>query len=107
MCDITRVALIRLGVRALACCTSVRLTWSDERRVQCFDAVCGHDDFNISARVEPVQLIEELQHRPLDLTLAARVRVVPEGNRKIPQRSLTSRTLTPSLSFIYSFINKH
>lgn len=53
------------------------LTGSDEGGVQGFYPIGGHDDFDVSPRVEAVQLIEQLQHGPLDLPLSTRVRVVP------------------------------
>uniref|UniRef100_A0A3B3C4A7 BRMS1 like transcriptional repressor b n=1 Tax=Oryzias melastigma TaxID=30732 RepID=A0A3B3C4A7_ORYME len=57
------------------------LTGSDEGRVQSFYAVGGHDDFHVAPRVEAVQLVEQLQHSPLDLPLSSGVRVVPAGRR--------------------------
>lgn len=52
-------------------------TRSDEGRVQRLYPVGGHDDFNVSPRVEAIQLVEQLQHGPLDLPLAAGVGVIP------------------------------
>jgi hypothetical protein len=45
---------------------------TDECRVQRLDSVGGHDHFDIPTGIEPVQLIKEFQHRPLDLTLTTR-----------------------------------
>lgn len=53
------------------------LTGSDEGWIQGFYPVGGHDDFNISPWVEAVQLVEQLQHSPLDLPLTSWVRVIP------------------------------
>src|ERR1700734_1569951 len=55
---------------------------TNERGIQRLDPVGGHDHFDISTGIEPVQLIEELQHRPLDLALSARRRVVPSLSYK-------------------------
>lgn len=57
--------------------TTVTLTGSDEGRVQGFYPIGGHDDFDVSPRVEAVQLVEQLQHGPLDLPLTPGVGVVP------------------------------
>ena len=55
---------------------SVDTTRPDERRVERFDLVRGHDDLDVTARVEAVQLIEQFQHGALDLALSARCRIV-------------------------------
>ena len=48
----------------------------DECRVQTVDPVGCHDDLDVAAGVEPVQLIEELQHGALNFALAAGVGIV-------------------------------
>lgn len=48
----------------------------DERRVQGLDPVGGHDHLHVPHGVEAVQLVEQLEHGALNLSLAARVRVV-------------------------------
>lgn len=58
------------------------LTRSDEGWVQGFYPIGGHDDFNVSPRVEAIQLVEQLQHGPLDLPLTAGVRVIPTQHRQ-------------------------
>lgn len=55
-------------------------TWSDEGRIQGLDPIGGHDDLDVSSGVKSVQLVEELQHGSLDLTLASRVGVIPSGD---------------------------
>ena len=49
----------------------------DESGVEGLDPVGGHDDLHITSGVEAVQLVEELQHCPLDLPLAPAVALVP------------------------------
>uniref|UniRef100_A0A0E9WIL2 Uncharacterized protein n=1 Tax=Anguilla anguilla TaxID=7936 RepID=A0A0E9WIL2_ANGAN len=46
---------------------------SDKGGVQGLDPVRGHDDLDVASRVEAVQLVEQLQHGPLDLALPTRV----------------------------------
>ena len=52
---------------------SVQTPRSHEGRVQGVRAVGGHQNFDVSTRVKPVQLIDQFQHGPLDL-------VVPTGS---------------------------
>mmetsp|Transcript_23005 Transcript_23005/g.47774 ORF Transcript_23005/g.47774 Transcript_23005/m.47774 type:complete len:345 (+) Transcript_23005:164-1198(+) len=40
-------------------------------RVKGVDAICGHDDLDFATVIETIQLIEQLQHGPLDLLLTA------------------------------------
>lgn len=65
------------------CEQTLRLTGSDEGRVQRFYPIGCHDDFNVSARVETIELVEQLQHGPLDLPLSSRVGVIPGNCRNI------------------------
>ena len=51
---------------------AVNTTRTDQGRVECFDLVGGHDDLDISTVVETVQLVEQLQHGSLNLTLTTR-----------------------------------
>jgi hypothetical protein len=51
---------------------------ADEGGVETLYAVGGHDDLDVATRVESVELVEQLQHGALDLTLAARVGIVSE-----------------------------
>lgn len=50
-----------------------RLTRSDEGWVQGFYPIGGHYNFHVSSGVEAIQLVEQLQHGPLDLPLTTRV----------------------------------
>jgi len=50
---------------------SINSTRSDEGRIERLDLVSSHDDFDIAAVIETVELIEKLQHSTLDLALAA------------------------------------
>ena len=51
----------------------------DESGVEGLDPVGGHDNLDVTAGVEAVELIEQLQHSSLDLPLAAAVAVIPLG----------------------------
>jgi len=35
------------------------------------NAVDGHDDFDVAACIESVELVQEFQHRPLDFTFVS------------------------------------
>ena len=39
---------------------------SDQRWIQQFDSVSGHDDFDVSAWIKSIELIEVLEHRLLE-----------------------------------------
>ena len=49
---------------------------TDECWVEGFDFVCCHDDFDVAAVVEAIQLIEELEHGALDLAFTTAGRLV-------------------------------
>jgi hypothetical protein len=70
---------LRLDVRQRELDLAVDTSGPDERRVERLDPVRGHDDLDVAAGVEPVQLVQQLEHGPLDLALATRCRVVPLG----------------------------
>ena len=50
---------------------------TNECGVERLDAVRGHDDFDVTSSVEPVQLVEKFQHCTLDFALAAGGGVIP------------------------------
>ena len=52
---------------------------ADEGGVETFDLVGGHDDLDVASLVESIELVEQLEHGPLDLAGAARGGVVPLG----------------------------
>mmetsp|Transcript_46588 Transcript_46588/g.120614 ORF Transcript_46588/g.120614 Transcript_46588/m.120614 type:complete len:231 (+) Transcript_46588:90-782(+) len=58
---------------------AVNAAWTDHGRIQGLDAVGGHDHLHVATIVEAVQLVEQFQHRALDLLLATAGRVVPLG----------------------------
>ena len=62
--DVTFGLYVRKGELDL----SVNTTWSNQSRVQRLDFVCGQDNLDVSPRIEPIELIEKLQHGSLDLT---------------------------------------
>ena len=55
---------------------SIDTTWSNESRVEGLDSIRSHDNFDVSSRVETIQLIQKFQHRPLDFTFTSGCRVV-------------------------------
>lgn len=55
---------------------SIDPSWSDQRRVEALDPVCGHNDLDVVSGVEAIELIKQLQKRPLNLPFTARRRVV-------------------------------
>lgn len=55
---------------------SINSTRSDQSGIESLNAICRHDDFDVATRVETVELIEQLQHGSLDLSLTAGVRIV-------------------------------
>jgi len=55
---------------------AVNAARADQRRVEGLDLVRCHDNLDVAAVVEAVQLVEELQHRPLDFAFAARGRLI-------------------------------
>ena len=57
-----------LHVREWELDLSVNTTWSNQSRVEGLDPVRGHDNFDVSPSIESVELVEELQHSPLDFT---------------------------------------
>mmetsp|Transcript_4964 Transcript_4964/g.16607 ORF Transcript_4964/g.16607 Transcript_4964/m.16607 type:complete len:323 (-) Transcript_4964:459-1427(-) len=50
---------------------------ADERGVQRLDLVGGQDDLDVPPGIEAIELVEQLEHRALDLALAPRRCVVP------------------------------
>ena len=49
---------------------------TDQCRIQRLDLVRGHDDLDITSVIETVQLVQQLQHSALDLTLSSACRFV-------------------------------
>lgn len=50
---------------------SVDAPGTDKGWVQRVDAVGGHDNFDVPAGIESVELVEEFKHRSLDFALPA------------------------------------
>ena len=44
---------------------------ADEGRVKGFDLVGGHDDLDVPAGIEAIQLVQKLQHGTLNLTFSS------------------------------------
>merc|ERR1719234_1119865 len=55
----------------------VNSTRSDQGRVKCLNPVGRHDHLGVSARIKSIQLVEQFQHCPLDLSFSSAVAVVP------------------------------
>ena len=50
---------------------SVDTSGSDESWIKTFDSVCCHQYFDLSSCVESVELIQQLEHRSLDLSFSS------------------------------------
>ena len=62
---------MKLTVGVLEENLSVNTTRTDKGRVERLDLVGGHDDLDVTAVVETVKLVEELEHSALNFALAA------------------------------------
>lgn len=60
-----------LQVRQAELDLAVQTAGPHEGRVQGVWSVGGHQHLDVAARVEAVQLVDELKHRPLDLVVSA------------------------------------
>ena len=74
------------GVRELN--LSVNSAGTNEGRVKRLDFVGGHNNLDITTRVETVKLVEKLEHSTLDLALSSRVGVVPAITHSYQPHSL-------------------
>ena len=63
---------MKLTVGVLKENLSVNTTRTDKGRVERLDLVGGHDDLDVSTIIETVQLVKQLQHSSLNLTLTTR-----------------------------------
>lgn len=59
-----------LQVRQAELNLPVQTARSHQGRVECVRSVGGHQNLDVPTRVEPVQLVDELQHGPLDLVVS-------------------------------------
>lgn len=48
----------------------VQTSRSHQGRVQCVRSVGGHQHLDVASRVEAIELVDELQHSPLDLIVS-------------------------------------
>lgn len=62
-------------------------TWTDEGGVKCLYPISSHDYFNVTAGVKSIQLVQELQHGPLDLPFSTWVGVIPTQGTNHPLNS--------------------
>lgn len=72
-----------------------QLTWTDEGGVKCFYPISSHDYFDVTTGVKSIQLVQELKHGPLDLSLSTGVGVVPT------QGTLQNTNLTHAIRKMY------
>jgi hypothetical protein len=63
---------VKLTIGVLEENLSVNTTGTDKGRVERLDLVGGHDDLDVSTIIETVQLVKQLQHSSLNLTLTTR-----------------------------------
>ena len=61
---------MKLTIRVLEENLSVNTTRADQGRVESVDLVGSHDDLDVTAVVETVQLVEQLQHSSLNFALS-------------------------------------
>mmetsp|Transcript_28895 Transcript_28895/g.66128 ORF Transcript_28895/g.66128 Transcript_28895/m.66128 type:complete len:385 (+) Transcript_28895:271-1425(+) len=54
-----------------------------ERGIEALDPIGGHDDLDVPPFVEPVELVEQLEHGPLNLAGAPRLAVVALGSNRV------------------------
>ncbi|GMS79169.1 hypothetical protein PENTCL1PPCAC_1344, partial [Pristionchus entomophagus] len=62
---------------------AIDATGTDQGGVQRLDPIRRHQHLDVSSRIESVQLVQQLEHRTLDLALSARVRVVSVGSYSV------------------------
>merc|ERR1719421_651036 len=62
---------------------AVDASGADEGRVQRLDVVGRQDHLDVSVSIKSVELVEQLEHGALDLTLATAGRIVPFGADRI------------------------
>ena len=61
----------RLLVRRRELDLAVDTAGANKCGIEGVDTIGGHDDLDVSAGIEAVELVEELEHRALDLRVAA------------------------------------
>lgn len=79
---------LRLDIRERELDLPVDTPGTQQRRVQALYPVGRQDDLDIRPRIKPIELVQELEHRPLDLTLPARLRVIPASEEPISETRL-------------------
>merc|ERR1719298_81342 len=57
----------------------VDATRPNQRRIETFNLVRGHDHFYVPSFIKTVELVQQFQHRPLDLPRASGLTVVSFG----------------------------
>jgi hypothetical protein len=72
-----------LTVRVLEENLAVDTTRSDKSGIQCVDLVGSHNNLDITAIIETVQLVQKLEHSTLDFTLTTRGGLVTLGTNSI------------------------
>ena len=64
-------AALGLDVRQRELDLTVNTTRPNEGRVKRLDVVGGHNDLDVTPLIEAIELVEEFEHGPLDLTRTA------------------------------------
>mmetsp|Transcript_92954 Transcript_92954/g.259771 ORF Transcript_92954/g.259771 Transcript_92954/m.259771 type:complete len:270 (-) Transcript_92954:430-1239(-) len=80
--DIENVAL-RLGVRKGEFDLTIDSTGTNQGGIERFNAIGCHDDLDITTFIEPVQLIQEFQHRTLNFFCSTTRGLVTLGTHRI------------------------
>lgn len=80
---------VYLQVRQTELDLPVQTAGSHQGRIQCVWSIGGHQNFDVATRVETIQLVDELQHSPLDLIVSAGA-VIKPGTWQIEKRDRKS-----------------
>mmetsp|Transcript_11041 Transcript_11041/g.31994 ORF Transcript_11041/g.31994 Transcript_11041/m.31994 type:complete len:476 (+) Transcript_11041:3213-4640(+) len=74
---------LRLGVGQREFDLSIDTTGPNEGGIQALDSIRGHDDLDVAALIETVQLIQQLEHGSLDFPGSPAGRIVPLASDRI------------------------
>lgn len=95
-----------LQVRQAELDLPVQTSGSHQGRVQGVRSVGGHQHFDVASRVEAIQLVDELQHSPLDLVVSTST-VIKTSAWQVQKRRTRScgRLYSASVFIIQYFYN--
>jgi hypothetical protein len=74
---------LRLDVRQGELDLPVYPPRANQRRIKTLNPVRSHDNFHIPPRIEPIKLIQKLQHSTLNLAFTTTGRIVPLRTNRI------------------------